>query len=343
MKAVRFNNHGGIEVLKLEEVKDPEPKKDEVLIRVKACALNHLDIWARKGLPNVTIPLPHIPGSDISGTVVSVPEGEEKIFPGMDVIISPGLSCRRCEKCSSGRENQCKEYKIIGYQTDGGYAELLCVPAYNVIEKPEGLNFVEAASFPLVFLTAYSMLVEKASVKPGDYVVVLGAGSGVGIASIQIAKLFNAKVIATAGNEEKLSKAEKLGADYVLNHYTQDIVSEVRKITGKRGADIVIEHVGKATWEKSLKILSTGGKLVTCGATTGHEATTDLRYVFSREITILGNYMGSKATLLKVVELFKQGKLKPVIDGVFPLEEARKAQERMEKSMHFGKIVLEVS
>jgi NADPH:quinone reductase-like Zn-dependent oxidoreductase len=341
MKAVRFHQHGGPEVLVYEEVEDPRPGKGEALVRVKACALNHLDIWARKGLPNVRIPLPHISGSDIAGTVEWAPEEEKDVVKGMDVIVSPGISCGRCEKCFSGRDNQCRNYSIIGYQTDGGYAELVKVPVQNLMEKPKNMNFIEASSFPLVFLTAYHMLINKAHLEAGEYVLVLGAGSGVGIASIQIAKLYNAHVIATAGDEEKLRKAEKLGADYTINHYKEDVVEEVRKITAKKGADVVVEHVGKATWERSIRACSTGGRIVTCGATTGPDAVTDLRYVFNREITILGSYMGSKAELMRVVELFKDGKLKPVVDSVFPLKEADKAQRRMEESLHFGKIVLQ--
>lgn len=340
MKAVRFHQHGGPEVLKYEEVPDPIANEDEVLIRVKACALNHLDLWARNGLPNVRIPLPHISGSDIAGIVEWVPKHEREIAVGMEVIVNPGISCGRCEKCLIGLDNQCRKYTIIGYGTDGGYAELVRVPRINVIPKPKGMSFVDAASFPLVFLTAYHMLVTKARIQAGEFVLILGAGSGVGSAAIQIAKLFNAKVIATAGNKTKLSKAMDLGADYVINHYEQDIVDEVRRITEGRGVDIVIEHVGKATWDKSVKALSRGGRLVTCGATTGPDVITDLRYIFSRELTVFGSYMGSKGELLKVIELLNLGKLRTVIDSVYPLENAAEAQKRMEKGEHFGKIVL---
>lgn len=341
MKAVRFHQHGGTEVLQYEEVEDPKPSRGEVVVRVKACALNHLDIWARKGLPNVKIPLPHISGSDVAGTVEWVPEDENLIKKGMDVIVSPGLSCGRCEKCLSGMDNQCRNYSILGYQVDGGYAELVKVPVQNIVEKPENLSYVEAASFPLVFLTAHHMLVQRAGIQAGEYVLVLAAGSGVGVAAIQIAKLYNAYVIATAGDEEKMRKAEKLGADFTINHYKEDVVESVRKITGRRGADIVVEHVGKSTWERSIKACATGGRIVTCGATTGPDAVTDLRYVFNREISILGSYMGSKSELLRVVELFKKGKLKPVVDSIFKLSDAALAQKRMEESVHFGKIVLQ--
>ncbi len=342
MKAVRFHRHGGPEVLRYEEAPDPIAENGEVLVRVRACALNHLDLWARSGLPNVKIPLPHISGSDISGVVEWVPGGEKEFEKGTEVIVSPGISCGRCEKCLLGMDNHCRFYAIVGYEIDGGYAELVKVPRTNIIAKPSAMDFVDAASFPLVFLTAYHMLVSKARVQAGENVLVLGAGSGVGSAAIQVAKLYNANVIATAGEDEKLVKARELGADQTINHRTQDITEEARKLTGKRGVDIVVEHVGKATWEKSLRSLAKGGRLITCGATTGSEGVTDLRYVFSRELSVHGSYMGSKGELLKVVELFRSGKLKKVVDSVYPLKDARAAQERMDTREHFGKIVLTV-
>ncbi len=342
MKAVRFHNHGGPEVLQFEEAPDPVLGMGDILVRVKACALNHLDLWARNGLPNVKIPLPHISGSDISGVVESVTTSEKEIREGMEVVVSPGISCGRCERCLLGMDNQCRFYKIVGYEVDGGYAELVKVPRMNLIAKPEGMSFVEAASFPLVFLTAYHMLVSRARIQAGETVLVLGAGSGVGSAAIQIAKIYNANVIATAGDEKKLAKAKELGADHTIDHYKQDVAEEARSLTGKKGVDVVIEHVGKATWEKSIRSLAKGGRVVTCGATTGAEGITDLRYVFNRELSILGSYMGSKGELLKVVELLKSGKLKPVVDRTYPLKDANAAQERMEKSEHFGKIVLTV-
>jgi NADPH:quinone reductase-like Zn-dependent oxidoreductase len=210
------------------------------------------------------------------------------------------------------------------------------------VKKPERMSFEEAASFPLVFLTVYHMLVTKAGVGPGDQVLVLAANSGVGSAAIQLAKLLGAEVIATAGDTEKIERAKDLGADHVVDHYKQDILAEVKRITGKRGVDVAVEHVGKATWEGSVKALAKGGRLVLCGATTGAEVTTDLRYVYNRELTIYGSYMGSKGELLKVAGLFRSGELKPIVDSVYPLERAWEAQQRMEGSNHFGKIVLKV-
>ena len=342
MKAVRFHRHGGLEVLQYEDAPEPLPSSDEALVRVRACALNHLDLWARNGLPNVEIPLPHISGSDIAGVVEWVPPEERDFKKGDEVIVNPGVGCGRCDKCLIGRDNQCRYYTIIGYGVDGGYAELVKVPRVNLIPKPERMSFEEAASFPLVFLTAYHMLVTKAGVGAGDTVLVLASSSGVGSAAIQLAKLYGAEVIATGGDAEKLERAKQLGADHVIDHYRQDVLTEVRRITGKRGVDVVFEHVGTATWESSVKALAKGGRLVLCGATTGAEVVTDLRYLYNRELTIYGSFMSSKGELLKVVSLFRTGRLKTVVDCVFPLERVGEAQHRMEESLHFGKIVLKV-
>ncbi len=341
MKAVRFHRHGGPEVLQYEDAPDPLIRgTDQALVRVKACALNHLDIWGRIGPPYSRPPLPHIPGCDIAGVVEEVSPQEKELRKGMEVVVSPGAGCGRCERCLSGADNQCRRYSVIGNEVDGGYAELVAVPARNVLPKPDRMDFVQAASVPLVFLTAYHMLVTKARVQPGETVLVLGAGSGVGAAAIQIAKAYNANVVATAGSEAKLRKAVELGADYTVNHGTAKVSEEARKYTEGRGVDVVVEHPGKATWEESIRAVAKGGRVVTCGATTGYDAVTDIRYVFSKEITIHGSYMGGSGELLRVLELFRQRRLRPVVDISMPLERAREAQERMEKSEHFGKIVL---
>jgi len=342
MKAVRFHRHGGPDVLQYEEAPDPAPNSDEALVRVKACALNHLDLWARNGLPNVAIPLPHISGSDIAGVVEWVPPEEEQLSKGDEVIVNPGIGCGHCDRCLSGKDDQCRDYTIIGYEIDGGYAELVKVRRTHLIRKPDGMTFEEAASFPLVFETAYHMLVTKARAGPGDTVLVLAANSGVGSAAVQIAKLLGARVIATAGGAEKLERAKNLGADSTIDHYRQDVLSEVRRLTDKRGVDVVIEHVGKSTWEGSLRALAKGGRLVTCGATTGAQVSTDLRYVYNRELTIYGSFMAGMGELLEVVRLFEKGRLKTVVDSVYPLEKAAEAQARLEGSKHFGKIVLTV-
>ncbi len=342
MKAVRFHEHGGPEVLRYEEAPDPVPNADEALVRVKACALNHLDLWARNGLPNVEIPMPHISGCDVSGVVEWVPEEEKQFAKGDEVIVNPGMSCGRCEKCLAGKDDQCREYTILGYGVDGGYAEFVKVRRTHLIRKPPGMGFEDSASFPLVFETAYHMLVTKAEVTPSDIVLVVAAGSGVGVAAVQVAKLYGATVIATAGDRQKLEKARSLGADFVVDHYKQDVLGEVKRITGKKGVDVVVEHVGKATWEGSVKALAKGGRLVTCGATTGAQVNTDLRYIYQREITVFGSFMAGSGELLKVVKLFEEGRLKTVVDSVYPLSKAAEAQSKMEESRHFGKIVLKV-
>jgi len=342
MKAVRFHKYGGPEVLQYEDAPDPVRGSEEVLVRVKACALNHLDIWQRIGPPRVKVSFPHISGSDISGVVEEVPAGEKDLQKGAEVIVNPGIGCGRCEKCLSGKDNQCRYYGIVGSEFDGGYAELVSVPRRNVLQKPERMDFVQAASVPLVFLTAYHMLVKRAAVEPGETVLVLGAGSGVGVAAIQIAKAYGANVLATAGADAKLRKAVELGADSVINHNTQDVVAEARRYTDGRGVDVVVEHVGKATWDRSIRSVAKGGRIVTCGATTGFDAETDLRYVYSKEISIYGSFMGGGGELFRVLELFKQRRLRPVVDREFPLSSAAEAQTRMEKGEHFGKIVLTV-
>ncbi len=338
MKAVRIHEFGGPEVLRYEDVPDPKPRKDQVLIRVRACAMNHLDLWVRKGLPGVK--LPHILGSDVSGEIVEVGEYVAGFQPGQRVLLAPMHFCNRCAQCTAGLQNQCREFTVLGNGVDGGNCELMAVPAVNVIPIPDTLGFNEAASVPLVFLTAFHMLTGRAAVRPGHTVLVLGANSGVGIAAIQIAKLFNSVVIATAGDERKIQKARDLGADHVINHYQQKISDEVKKITNREGVDIVIEHVGSATWDESVKSLKPGGTLVTCGATAGPNVAIDLRFVYSRQLSLLGSYMGTMGEFHQVLKHVFSGKVKPVIDRVFSLKEARAAHEHMEKSQMFGKIVL---
>ncbi len=325
-----------------EDAPDPSPGPGEVLVRVKACALNYLDLWERRGLPGVSFSFPHISGSDVAGIIEAVGAGVKRVVPGEKTLVNPGLSCMACEYCFQGRDNFCRNYSVLGYYTDGGYAELVKVPAVNALPYPEGLDFIQAASIPLVFMTAWHMLVGRCRIKTGETVLVLGAGSGVGSAAIQIAKLFHARVIATAGSEDKLQKARALGADYALDHSRQRIRDEVRKITEKRGADIVFEHVGAATWDESTASLAHHGRLVTCGATTGHDVRLDLRHLFAKEITVLGSYMGSKHELLAVLRLVRQGLLKPVVSDVLPLSDAAQAQLLLEDRTHFGKVVLAV-
>ena len=338
MKAVRIHQFGCPEVLIYEDVPDPQPRKDQVLVRVRACSVNHLDIWVRKGLPGVK--LPHILGSDIAGEIAEVGEYVSGFRVGQRVVVSPMHYCRHCEKCMAGQQNQCREFTVLGNAVDGGNCELFATTAENVIPIPDSLDFNQAASVPLVFVTAWHMLVGRAGVRPGQTVLVLGAGSGVGIAAVQIAKLFHCRVITTAGDEAKMAKGRELGADFAINHYKQKISDEVRKITNKEGVDIVVEHVGAATWDESLKSIKSGGTLVTCGATTGPNVGIDLRHLFARQLSLLGSYMGTMGELHEVLKHVFAGRLKPVLDRAFPLSEIRAAHEYMEKSQMFGKIVV---
>ena len=342
MKAIVFEKHGGPDVLRYTDAPDPAINPNEVLVRVKACALNHLDLWVRRGLPGVAIPLPHIPGSDVAGEVVEVGSGVTTVRAGQRVVLAPGVTCGKCPACISGNDNRCRSFTNLGYAIDGGCAEFVKVPEVNCLPYPENLSFAEAASIPLVFQTAWHMLLVRAELQPGEDVLILGGGSGVGIAAIQIAKFFGARVIATAGTPEKMAKATELGADYVVNHKTQRIRDEVRRITNKRGVDVVFEHVGTATWDDSLASLAYAGRLVTCGATTGYDAKLDLRVLFAKQLSLLGSYMGTKSDLHSVMRLVATGRFRPIVDRVFPLEEAAAAHEYLESGAQFGKVVLTV-
>lgn len=340
MRAVRVYEHGGPEVLRLEELPAPEPGPGQVRVRVRAAALNHLDLWVRKGIPGVRYPLPLTLGSDGAGVVDAVGPGVKSAKPGDEVVLNPGVSCGVCAACLQGQDNLCREYGLLGEHRDGTDAEFVVVPEANLVRKPANLSFEEGAAFPLVFLTAWNMLITHGRLQPGDDVLVWGAGSGVGSAAIQIAKAFHARVIAVAGDDWKLERARQLGADEVINHRTQNVLEEVRRITGRRGVDVVFEHVGRATWEVSLKVLARGGRLVTCGATSGPVAETDIRYVFGKALSVHGTWVGSKGELYDLLPLVERGVLKPVVDRVFALSEVREAHAYLEAGQHFGKVVL---
>lgn len=340
MKAAIFRQHGGPEVLEYADVPEPRMQANEVLVEVKACALNHLDIFVRRGMPGIDIPLPHILGNDIAGVVREVGELVTWVKPGEEVMVHPGVSCGHCEACLSGQDNLCREYDIIGYRRDGGYAELVAVPGVNIIPKPAQLSWEEAAALPLVTVTAWHMLVTRANVQPGEDVLVHAAGSGVGSVAIQIAKLRGARVITTASSDEKLAKARDLGADQTIDYTQADWPKEVRRLTDRKGVDVVVEHTGAATWPGSISSLKNNGRLVTCGATSGFDARTDLRQVFYRHLTLLGSFMGSKAELLEAMKFVRDGKIHSVVDRVLPLSEARQAHELIEDRAQFGKIVL---
>ncbi len=340
MKAVRVHEHGGTDRIVIDEIPRPVPNSDEAVVKIASTSVNHLDIWVRGGMRNVSLPLPMILGSDGAGTISEVGSEVSDLRPGDRVLISPGKACGKCEQCLAGHDNLCREYKILGEHCDGTDAEFVAARRDNIIRLPDEMSFEDAAASSLVFITAYQMLVEKAQVRPNEVVLIMGASSGVGTAAIQIARLHGARVIAVAGSDEKLRKAKALGADEGINYGSEKISDGVRRLTGKHGVDVVFEHTGQATWSDAIRSTRPGGRIVTCGATTGAEAVTDLRYVFSRQMTIYGSTMGSRNLLHTMLELMSKNKFKAVIDTKLPFTEVRRAHEIMEAGKHFGKIVL---
>lgn len=340
MRAVRIHEHGGPEVLRIEDVPTPEIRADEALVRVKASAMNHLDVWVRRGVPGHEFPLPITPGCDVAGVVEAAGELVREFRAGDEVVVSPGISCRACPECLAGRQSLCRWYGIVGETRDGGNAEFVAVPGVNLMRKPAALSFPEAASIPLVFLTAWHMLVTNGGVRPGSTVLVHAGGSGVGTAAIQIAKLHGATVITTASTKAKLDKAAELGADHLVDYSKEDFAKEVRRLTGKRGVDVVFEHVGEATWKGSLQSVARGGRIVTCGATSGFTAVSDLRIVFFKQVAILGSTMGSMGEMLEVMAHVEAGRLKPVLDRTFPMSEVADAHRYVEGREQFGKVVI---
>jgi NADPH:quinone reductase-like Zn-dependent oxidoreductase len=340
MKAVTLRAHGGPEVLSVEELPEPTAGPGEVRVRVQAVAMNHVDIWVRRGLPHLKLSYPFLLGADVAGVVDQVGAGVTGVRAGDEIVVNPGHSCGRCRECLSGRDNLCRHFELMGEDRPGGYAEKIVVPSVNVVPRPAGLDATHAAAVPVTFLTAWQMLTRKAKVQPGDDVLVMAAGSGVGTAAVQIAKLHGARVIATASSDDKLERARALGADETINHRTADLVAEVKKLTGKRGVDIVFEHVGAEVWSKVILCAARGGRIVTCGATSGFDARTDLRHVFFRQLEILGSTMAPKGDLYPILALVAAGRLKPIVDRVMPLEQAAEAHRLLEDRKPFGKIVL---
>ena len=344
MKAVILEKFGGPENLKWAEIPKPTPNQGEVLVRVRFCALNHLDLWIREGIPSYKIKLPHIPGSDVSGEVAELGPGVSSIKVGDRVAVHPGRSCGTCYFCIAGKDSYCADYGIIGAQGGpGGCAEYLCVPEKYLLPLSSSVGFKEGAAYPLTFLTAWHMLMGLGNLHPNQTVLVMGAGSGVGAAAIQIAKLNKAFVIAASRSEEKLEKAKSLKADAVIHSPPQDIARQVIKITGGKMADIVFEHIGPAVFEAAIKSLAFGGKLITCGSTSGPNVQLDMRYLFSRQLQILGAKMGNLSEMREVAKLVNQGQLRPIIDKVFPLQEAAKAHQYLAEQNQFGKVLLEVA
>lgn len=343
MRAFRISRHGGPEALEWVELPSPRPAADEVLLRVRACALNGLDLWVRNGVPGHRFPLPLIPGSEIAGEIAELGTAVQGLEIGMPMLVAPGISCGLCERCVSGEEMLCRHYGIFGEHRDGGYAEYVAVPARNVLPLPAGLSFAEAAAVPLVFLTAWHMLRVRAELRPFESVLIQAAGSGVSSAGIQIARLAGARtIIATAGSNQKLAKAEALGATHAINYHQQNFVDAVREITGREGVDVVLDHVGGETFEKSLRLLAWGGRLVLCGATSAPTAEINLRALFFKNQSILGSTMGSLAELRQLLKFVASGALRPVVDRTMPLAAAPDAQRALESREQFGKIVLTV-
>jgi NADPH:quinone reductase-like Zn-dependent oxidoreductase len=340
MKAVVFERCGGREVLEYRDVPDPRCGADEALIEVKACGVNHLDLWVRGGLPGVEIEMPHILGNDVVGVVAEVGEVVRHVKPGDRVLVNPTLSCGVCPACLAGDDNLCRHHDVLGRRRNGGYAERVAVPGVNCLAYPENLKWEEAAAVPLVFLTAWHMLVGLAKLRPGEDCLVIGAGSGVGSAAIQIARMIGARVIATAGDDAKLERARALGAHEVINHAARDLGADARSLTGRKGVEVAFEHVGGEALVRAVGALARGGRLVTCGATAGGQVPLDANLIFGRHLTIMGSWMGRRSELVEALRFIRDGRLKPVVDSVFPLAEARRAHERIESRRHFGKLVL---
>lgn len=341
MRCVVVREHGGFERLQLEQRPLPEPAPGQVRVRVQAIGLNHLDTWVRRGVPGHTFPLPLIPSSDACGTIDALGHGVADWHEGDPVVVLPGVSCGACEACQTGLDQLCRGYRILGENCDGTSAEYVCLPASNVAPKPRALSAPEAASVCLVFQTAWNMLVRRAELRAGETVLVHAGLSGVGSAAVQIANVLGAQVIATAGSPEKCARVKALGAHHVIDYRTQDFVAEVKSITGKAGVQVVFEHVGEATFGGSLKCLQRGGRLVTCGATTGGDVRLSLHAVFFKSLSILGSTMGSKGDLRTILRLFDQGRLRPVLDRVLPMAEVAEAHRLLEAREALGKLVLQ--
>jgi len=338
MQAIRIHKHGGIEVLNYESLPTPKPKENEVIIQIRAAAMNHLDIWVRRGVPGV--PLPMILGSDGAGIITEIGDKVTKFNINDEVCIQPLTYCDKCDYCINGMQNYCHKIGILGETQDGTFCEYMAISESNVYPKPSHLSFEETAAFPLTAQTAYSMLVRRAKIEVGETVFVWGAGSGVGTMAIQIAKAKGCNVIATGGSEKKINHAKDLGADFVLDHYNQNIVNQVKEYTNGFGVDVIIEHVGEATWEKSMKILGKGGRLVTCGATTGPKVNIDIRHLFSKQQSIMGSTMGDSAAFDECLSLILDKKIKPIIDRSFSFEKIPDAHHYLENSSHVGKVIL---
>lgn len=344
MKAVVLPRYGGPEVLEfVEDRPEPVPGPDEVVVHVHAASLNHLDLAVRQGIPTLKLTLPTILGADLAGEVAKVGSDVNGFEPGDRVVANPGLACGRCESCLAGEDSLCPDYRILGEHVPGAYAEYVAVPARNLLPIPVDMAWASAAAAPLVFMTAWRLLVTRAAIRPGEDVLVLGAGSGLSTAAIQIAKLAGCTVYTTSSSDEKLRKAKEIGADVVINYKEMSWSKAVWELTGKRGVDVVLDHVGEATFKDSVRSLRKGGRLVIPGATTGATPQIDLRYLFWRQLSVLGSTMANRREFEEAMKLVFMGRLKPVVDRIFPLAKAGEAHAYLEKGEQFGKVVLSVT
>jgi NADPH:quinone reductase-like Zn-dependent oxidoreductase len=343
MKAVVIHQFGGLDRVRVEEMPEPKALRDEVVIQVKSCGLNHLDIWVRNGRPGSNLKMPHILGSDASGIVAAVGADVSEVRTGDQVILNPGLSCGHCEHCRRGQNSECDSFGIIGLNRPGTFAELVAVAARNIYPKPAFMSFDEAGAFVLCFLTAWRMLVTKANLKSGQTVLIHGIGGGVALSALQLARLMAAEVIVTSSSDEKLSQAKKIGADHIINYKTTgDIAKSVRQITSGRGVDIIIDTVGAATFPIDLSAARKGGVIVLCGVTSGAAAQANLQAIYWNQLKVLGSTLGSDEDLRQMLRAVETAKIKTVIDSVKPLADAREAMSRMESAEQFGKVVLKV-
>ena len=340
MKAVQFDAHGDRDVIEYGEFPDPEPDRGEVLVDVKAAAVNHLDIWTRRGLPGIDLEMPHVPGSDAAGVVEAVGEGVTRFEPGDRVAVSAGVGCGDCEFCRDGEESLCVSFHIIGEHVRGVHAETAAVPADNLVPVPDGVDWEVAGSVSLVFQTAWRMLHTRADVEAGERVLVLGASGGVGHAAVQIADHAGCEVFATASTAEKLSHAEDCGADHAIDYEAADFAEEVAELTGGRGVDVVVDHVGAATYPDSLKSLANGGRLVTCGATTGPNPDAGLNRIFWNQLSVIGSTMATPGEVDDVLELVWDGTFEPRVRETLPMSEAARGHGMIENREGFGKVVL---
>jgi NADPH:quinone reductase-like Zn-dependent oxidoreductase len=341
LKAVRIYDHGGVEKLRYEDA--PEPKlatPSDAIIKLSATALNHIDIWNRRGLTGMEFRFPHILGADGAGIVADIGAQVDNLKIGDAVCLYPAIGCGHCEFCATDRDYLCVHLRVLGEREEGTYAEYVRVPAQNCFPIPAGLSFEEAAAFQLVYITVWRMLMTNARLKPGERILILGIGGGVATAALQIAAFIGTQVIVTSGSDEKLAKAKNLGAAHGINYQSADFATEVRRLTGKRGVDVVVDCVGGESWVKSLASLAKGGRLVTCGATAGAGPQTDLRRIFWNHLKIYGSTLGDRNEFREVLNFMESSRTKPVIDQVFPLREAAAAQQRMEERKQFGKILL---